>query len=176
MACAPAASAAPLGKVITAQGETGFTLQDTHGRPTRLGDFHGRVVALVFGYTQCPDYCPTTLARLAGITRLVGDSAGFVPVFVTLDPERDTLPILAAYTAAFHPDLRGLRGDLSQTAAAAHAFRVLFEKAEDGHGGYTVDHSGGIFLVDRKGALRLKEEDRLDVQDIARDIRSLLQE
>lgn len=161
---------------MAAQGELDFRLQDTHGRESRLADFRGRVVAVVFGYTHCPDYCPTTLARLAGVTRRLDNPAAFAPVFVTLDPERDTPAILGAYVNAFHPALLGLWGDLDQTSEAARRFRVLFEKVQEPDGSYSVDHSGGIFLIDRKGMLRLKEPDNLGVDDIVQDIRSLLQE
>ena len=173
---APAALAAPFGKPISSHGELDFTLQGPDERTRRLADFRGKVVAIVFGYTHCPDYCPTTLARLAGVTRQLGKPADFVPIFVTLDPERDTPSVLGAYANAFHPDMVGLRGGPTQTAEAARHFRVLFEKVQEPDGSYSVDHSGGIFLIDRQGRLRLKEPDNLSTKEMAQDIKSLLQE
>lgn len=173
---ATSALPAPFGKPMTSQGELDFSLQDTKGRQSRLADFRGRVVAVVFGYTHCPDYCPTTLARLASATRRLDNPPEFMPVFVTLDPERDTAPVLGAYVNAFHPALVGLRGDLAQTSNAARRFRVLFDKVQEPDGGYSVDHSGGIFLIDRQGNLRQKETDNLSVTEIAQDIEALLLE
>lgn len=173
---ASSALPAPFGKPITSQGEPDFRLRDAKGAERRLADFRGRVVALAFGYTQCPDYCPTTLARLAQTTRQLQNLERFVPIFVTLDPERDTPAVVADYVTAFHPGLLGLRGDLVQTGEAAKRFRVLFEKVHAPEGGYSIDHGGGIFLIDSKGVLRLKEPDNLSAEQIAQDIELLLQE
>ncbi len=164
------------GKAMTSRGELDFSLRATDGRRYRPADWRGRVLAVVFGYTHCPDYCPTTLARLAQVTRLLPAGAAFQPLFVTLDPQRDSFKVLRPYVRAFHPALLGLRGSPAQTGQIAGQFRVLFEKVQESPGDYSLDHSGGIFLVDRQGRLRLKEADSLSPEVIARDIGHLLRE
>jgi protein SCO1/2 len=134
---------------VTAKYEKAdFQLFDASGNPRSLANFRGKVVALFFGYTHCPEVCPTTLADLARVMNMLGQDADKVQVlFVTLDPERDTREVLAKYPPAFHPTFIGLSGDAEATAKTAKAFGVLYEKQQTKSGGYTLDHSAGIYLI-----------------------------
>ncbi len=123
-------------------------LNDATGKPVTLADFRGKVVVLFFGYTHCPQICPTTLADLAQVMRELGKDADRVQVlFVTLDPERDTRELLAQYPPAFHPTFKGLNGDAAATAQAAQAFGVIYQKQPNKSGGYDLDHSAGTYLI-----------------------------
>ena len=125
-----------------------FQLNDATGKPVSLADYRGKVVALFFGYTHCPQVCPTTLADLAQAMRQLGTDADKVQVlFITLDPERDTRELLAQYPPAFYPTFKGLSGDSSATAQAAHAFGVIYQKHANKNGGYDLDHSAGTYLI-----------------------------
>lgn len=125
-----------------------FHLTDAAGRPRSLADYKGKVVALFFGYTHCPDVCPTTLADMAQVMGKLGKEAEKVQVlFVTLDPERDTRELLAQYPQAFYPTFDGLSGDLQATAAAAQAFGISYRKVAGKGDSYTLDHSAGTFLI-----------------------------
>lgn len=134
-----------------------FHLTDHYGKPRSLADFRGRAVLLFFGYTRCPDVCPTTLSEAALAMKALGEDAKRVQVlFVTLDPERDTRELLAQYVPAFHPDFLGLSGDSAATAKVARDFKVFYQKQPGGTpGGYTLDHSAGSFVFDPSGRLRL---------------------
>ncbi len=152
-------------------------LTDHTGKPRRLEDFRGKAVVLFFGFTHCPDVCPTTLADAAQAMRKLGPEADRVQVlFVTVDPERDTSKVLAAYVTAFDPRFLGLSGDLEATRRAAKEFKVYFEKRpgktpED----YSIDHSAQSYVIDPQGRLRLfVRNDRL-AEDLADDLRVLLQ-
>lgn len=153
-------------------------LTDFNGKARTLSDFRGKLVLLFFGYTNCPDMCPTTLARLAETVRLLGADADRVQVlFVTVDPERDTPQLLARYVPAFHPSFLGLSGTGQQTADAAREFKVYFRAQAPGQSGfYTVDHSGPVYALDRLGRLRLFIKHEMDAPSIARDLRMLLGE
>src|SRR6266436_7019054 len=123
--------------------EYGRTLEltDQNGRARHLEDFRGKAVVLFFGFTHCPDVCPTTLADLAGVMKTLGPDADKVQVlFVTVDPERDTPEALAKYVGAFDPRFIALRGDLPATQHVAKEFKIYFEKRKQGEG-YTIDHS-----------------------------------
>ena len=134
-----------------------FELVDQHGRTRRDGDFRGRPMLVYFGYTYCPDICPTTLLTMSqgldGFADTNPDLAKeIVLVFITVDPERDTVETLAVYAPHFHEDLVALTGTAEQVAAAAKAYHVYYAKAEDGGtGDYLMDHSGFIYLMDRAG-------------------------
>lgn len=134
-----------------------FKLTDHNGQPRSLGDFKGKAVVLFFGYTQCPDVCPTTLAEIAEARQRLGpDGAKVQTVFVSVDPERDTPEVLAAYAAGFGPDVVALRGTPEQTTAAAKAFKVFFAKAPGKEpGSYSVDHTAGTYVFDAQGRVRL---------------------
>jgi len=151
-----------------------FHLTDHNGKPRSLGDFRGKVVVMFFGYTHCPDVCPTTLAGLAQTMRLLGKDANRVQVlFVTIDPERDTRELLAKFVPAFDPSFLGLYGDVQATAEAARNFRVDYQKHMT-KSGYTMDHSTFSYLIDTEGKLRLLAGDREPADWLAQDIRLLL--
>lgn len=151
-----------------------FRLTDHNGQPRSLADFKGKVVAVFFGYTQCPDVCPTTLADLAQTMKVLGEDAGKVQVlFITVDPERDNPQMLAQYVPAFHPSFLGLYGDAQVTAQVAKSFHVGYQKQVTASG-YTVDHSVGTFLVDPAGRVRLRAPLAQRADWLAEDIRLLL--
>jgi protein SCO1 len=153
-----------------------FTLTDHTGKPVTLASYRGKVVVLFFGYTQCPDVCPTTLATLAETMRILGpDAAGVQVLFVTVDPERDTKELLAQYVPAFNPSFVGLRGDAEATARTAKEFKILYQK-QPGRTPetYTVDHSAGTFVFDPQGRLRLYVSYGQGADVFAHDIRELL--
>jgi len=132
-----------------------FNLTDQNGKTRTLADFRGKVVALFFGYTHCPDVCPTTLADMAQVRRMLGKDADRVQVlFVTVDPERDKPELLAKFISAFNPSFLGLYGDEDATKQAAKAFKVVYLK-QPTTSGYNVDHSAGTFLIDKEGRVRL---------------------
>ena len=151
-----------------------FSLTDHTGKPRHLADFHGKVVTVFFGYTQCPDVCPTSLATMAEVLRLLGADAGKVQaLFITVDPERDTPQLLAQYVPAFNPSFLGLYGDLPTTAAVARDFKVFYKKQGEGPN-YTVDHSAGTFVFAPDGRLRLYVKHGESAAVIAEDIKLLL--
>jgi protein SCO1 len=151
-----------------------FKLTDNNGKQRTLEDFRGKVVALFFGYTHCPDVCPTTLAGLAQVMGMLGKDADKVQVlFVTVDPERDKPELLVKYMSAFHPSFLGLYGDAEATAQAAKAFYVTYQK-QPTTSGYNVDHSVGTFLIDSEGRVRLRAPLEQRAAWLADDIRLLL--
>ena len=134
-----------------------FELTAPDGKPRRLADFRGKAVVMFFGYTQCPDVCPTTLAALAEAMKRLGPDADRVQVlFVTIDPERDTPALLSQYVPAFDPRFLGLYGDADATARTAKEFKILYQKAPGATpASYTMDHSAGTYVFDPQGRLRL---------------------
>lgn len=151
-----------------------FKLTDHNGKPRTLADFRGKVVALFFGYTHCPDVCPTTLADLAQVMALLGKDADNVQVlFVTVDPERDKPEMLVKYMSVFHPSFLGLYGDAEATAQAAKSFSVFYQK-QPTTSGYSMDHSVGTYLIDPVGRVRLRTPLAQRPEWIADDIRLLL--
>jgi protein SCO1/2 len=153
-----------------------FTLSDHNGQQRSLGDFSGKVVAIFFGYTSCPDICPTTLSRLAEVMKALGpDAERFQVLFVSVDPERDTEARLKDFVPWFHPSFIGLRGDAAQTRAVSEEFRVFSSRREVGSQlGYVLDHSSGVYVYDPAGHLRLYVRDTASVEEIVADIRQLL--
>lgn len=153
-----------------------FALTGHDGKPRTLADFRGRFVVLFFGYTHCPDVCPTTLVDMAEAMKKLGKDAGRVQVlFVTVDPERDTPEVLAKYVPAFDPGFLGLSGDAAATQRVAKEFKIFYEKRPgSAPGAYTVDHSAQCYVLDDKGNLRLfARHDRI-AADLADDLRILL--
>jgi len=130
-----------------------FTLEDQYGKRRSLADFQGKLVLLYFGYTFCPDVCPTDLAAMAQAIRALGAEGNMLqPIFVTLDPERDTREILRNYAAAFHPRFVALRGSEEEVRHVATAYKVYFEKVRPpGSSVYLIDHMAFVFLLDRDG-------------------------
>lgn len=153
-----------------------FNLTDHHGQPRRLSDFKGKAVVLFFGYTQCPDVCPTTLAAMRDTLSLLGEDASRVQVlFATLDPARDTAAVLAQYVPMFHPSFIGLRGDEPSIAALAKDFKVFYAvQAGATPSSYTIDHSTGSYAFDPQGRLRLLLRHGELPANIATDLKSLL--
>jgi protein SCO1/2 len=148
-----------------------FHLADFNGKPRTLADFKGKVVVVFFGYTHCPVACPTTLADLAQVMRMLGKDAEKVQVlFVTVDPERDTPELLAKFIPSFDTSFLGLSGDAQATAQAAKSFGVSYEKQYYKKGGYTFLHSDSTFLIGTKGRpillSRYGQQSELLVQDI----------
>lgn len=151
-----------------------FRLTDHNGKPRTLADFRGKAVVLFFGYTHCPDVCPTTLADLAHAMRLLGKDADRVQVlFVTVDPERDKPEMLAQYVPAFHPSFLALYGDAQATTQVAKAFDVTYQKQMT-TSGYNMDHSAGTFLIDPAGRVRLLAPYAQRAEWLADDVRLLL--
>jgi protein SCO1 len=134
-----------------------LTLPDADGKPRTLSEFQGKVVIVFFGFAQCPDVCPTTLAEIADVrSKLGADGAKVQPVFVTVDPERDTPAVLKEYVKPFGGDVVALRGTLEETQAAARSFKVFFAKSPGKtEGSYSIDHTAGSFVFDTKGQVRL---------------------
>ena len=153
-----------------------LALSDTSGKPRMLTEFKGKVVVVFFGYTQCPDVCPTTLAEIAEIrTKLGADGDKLQTIFVSVDPERDTAEVLAAYVANFGRDVVALRGSLEQTRAAAKEFKVFFAKVPGkSEGSYTMDHTAGSYVFDPQGRVRLFVRHGGGVEAMASDIKQLL--
>jgi protein SCO1 len=162
--------------VTGAQFGTDFQLVDHTGQPRKLSDFHGKVVALFFGYTHCPDVCPITLAELAAAVKKLGPQGDKVQVlFVTADPERDTPEVLAQYVTAFNPAFLGLRGTPDQTGQVAKDFKVIIQKSPGADAdNYTVDHSSGTYIYDTTGKLRLYVSYGQGADVFAHDIGQLL--
>jgi len=150
-------------------------LPDVDGKPRTLADWKGKVVVVFFGYTQCPDVCPATLAEMAQVRKSLGaDGARVETVFVTIVPERDTPEILKAYTTNFGPGVTALRGTLEQTTAAAKEFKVFYAKAPGKTpGAYSMDHSAASFVFDPSGKVRLYVPYGSDPKNLAADIKLL---
>jgi protein SCO1/2 len=153
-----------------------FQLTDHTGKPRTLADFKGKVVVIFFGYTHCPDVCPTVLGEVASVAKELGkDAARMQVLFITVDPERDTPAVLSQYMPAFHPDYLGLYGDADATVRTAKEFKVFFQKQPLPGGGYTVDHSAGTYIYDMAGRLRLFAGYGQGAPKMLHDIRLLLQ-
>ena len=158
-------------------GEMGGELRLTghDGRARSLDDFRGKVVVVSFGFTHCPDVCPTALADLAAAMKLLGPDAREVQVlFVTVDPKRNTEELMRQYVPAFHPDFLGLRGDAAATTRVTKAFHVYASERAGRDGDYTVDHSAQIFVLDRQGKVRVLFSPGTPPASMASDLRVLL--
>ena len=153
-----------------------FALPDTDGRMRSIKDFAGKAVVVFFGYTQCPDVCPTTLGEIAQAKALLGaDGAKVQGVLVTVDPERDTPEILKAYVGNFGTDFVALRGTAEQTAQVAKDFKVFYKKSEGKTpGSYFMDHSAASYIYDPQGRLRLYSRYGSGPQALADDLKLLL--
>ncbi|HEX5092653.1 MAG TPA: SCO family protein [Burkholderiales bacterium] len=153
-----------------------FELTDHSGHKRTLADFRGKAVTLFFGYTHCPDMCPTTMAKLGETMKLLGGDAQRVQgLFVTVDPQRDTPQVLAQYVPAFYPTFLGLFADPETIARTAKEFKVYYHaQAPNDQGSYTVDHSGQILVFDPEGRLRLMMKPEQAPESMAHDLRALL--
>lgn len=153
-----------------------FQLTDHNGQARSLKDFAGKVVVVFFGFTQCPDACPTTMAELAEVKRRLGaDGERLQVLFVSVDPERDTLPVLKAYMANFDPSFLALRADPEPLARMAKDFKVYYKKVEGKTASsYTMDHTANSFIYDPKGRVRLYSRYGSGIDGLTSDIRQLL--
>lgn len=151
-------------------------LPDADGKTRRLDEFRGKVVVVFFGYAQCPDVCPTTLAELAAAKQLLGaDGDKLQGIFVTVDPERDSAEVLKQYVGRFDPGFIALRGNLEQTKDTAREFKVYFAKVPGSSpDSYTVDHTAGSYLFDPQGRVRLFVRYGSGAKALAEDVKLLL--
>jgi len=155
-----------------------FRLTDHNGKTRTLADFRGKAVVMFFGYTQCPDVCPTTMLEMKAVLQQLGTDAPRVQMlFVTVDPERDTRELLASYVPAFDPGFLGLYGDMETTARTAKEFRVFYQKQPGTTpGSYTVDHTAGSYVFDPQGRVRLFVRHGDGGVNLVADLRILLKQ
>jgi len=153
-----------------------FSMPDFNGKLRHLSDFKGKVVVMFFGYTQCPDVCPTTMAELANVMKQLGPSSDQVQVlFVSLDPERDTPKLLSQYVPNFDKRFLGLVGDTAATQKIAKDFKIFYEKVPGKiPGSYTIDHSAGSYVFDKEGHIRLFMRFNQGPDPIVHDLKLLL--
>jgi protein SCO1/2 len=176
LACTPADTLSFKGTDIsTADFGQPFTLTGQDGKPHSLADYQGKAVALFFGYTHCPDICPTTMLEYQQVMKLLGKDADRVQVlFVSIDPQRDTPPVLAGYVPFFDKRFMGLTGSPSQVQAVASQYKIVAQRQARKDGGYTMDHSAGSYLFDTRGQLRVYVPYGTPSADIAHDLQQLL--
>lgn len=155
-----------------------FALTDAGGKLRTLADFKGKAVVVFFGYTQCPDVCPTTMSEMAAVMKQLGPLADRVQVvFITLDPERDTPAVLAQYAPAFDKRFLALYGDSAATAKTAQEFKVVYQKVPGKQpGSYSVDHTAASFVFDPQGRVRLYVRNGQGPEPLVHDLKVLLQQ
>lgn len=153
-----------------------LALTDHNGQKRSMSDFKGKVITLFFGYTHCPDVCPTTMVDLKKTMKLLGDKADEVQViFVTVDPQRDTQAVLAQFVPSFDPRFIGLWGSLQETAETLGNFKIYYSKVPtQKQGDYTIDHSAGMYVFDKTGKIRLYLDYGQKPADIASDLKKLM--
>ena len=154
----------------------GFSLTDQNSQPRTLKDFAGKIAVVFFGFTQCPDVCPTSMSELADIKKKLGaDGAKLQGIFISVDPERDTLEVLKAYMMNFDPTFVALRPTLEQLPGVAKDFKVYYKKVEGRSAtSYSMDHSAGSYVFDTRGNLRLYNRYGNGVEGLVGDIKQLL--
>ncbi len=173
---APEAPRFRLTDVTGASFGKALELTDHNGQRRTLADFRGKVVTVFFGFTHCPDVCPTTLGEMAAVMKELGTDAGRLQVlFVTVDPERDTADVLKRYVPAFHPSFLGLTGNAEDIARTAREFKIFYQKQKLPGGSYSMDHSAGTYILDAEGRLRLFASYGVGAPALLHDIRLLLQ-
>jgi protein SCO1 len=162
--------------ITGAQYARNFALVDAQGRERTMADFQGKIVAIFFGFAQCPDVCPTALLELALVKQSLGAEGDKLQgIFITVDPERDTPEVLGTYVQAFDPSFVALRGSLEQTAAVAREFKVYYNKVPGKTpDSYTMDHSAGLYVFDTQGRVRLFARHGMGAEPLTQDIRRLL--
>lgn len=178
-ACQRAENPAPSFKAIDITGAPyarELSLPDADGKRRMLADFSGKVTVVFFGYTQCPDVCPTTLLELASVKKALGaDGARVQGIFVTIDPERDTPAVLKAYVNNFGADFVALRGSLDETKAVAQQFKVFYAKVPGKtEASYTMDHTAGSYVFDTQGRVRLFTRYGVGAEALTHDLKLLL--
>jgi protein SCO1/2 len=164
--------------ITGAEYARGLELPDADGKSRTLAEFKGRVTVVFFGYTQCPDVCPTTMAELSEVRRALGPEADKLQgVFVTVDPERDTAVVLKAYVDNFNAGFVGLRGSSEQIKQAAKEFKVFYAKVPGRTDtSYTIDHTAGAYVFDTQGRIRLFSRHGAGAKALEEDVRALLAE
>ncbi|MEO7241414.1 MAG: SCO family protein [Variovorax sp.] len=164
--------------ITGAQYATSFSLKDADGQPRTLGDYKGKVVVLFFGYAQCPDACPTTMAELSQVKQKLGADANRLQVlFVTLDPARDTPEVMKAYVGAFDPSFVALIPEPDQLPGVAKDFKVFYKKVDGPTPtSYSMDHSVGSYVYDPQGRVRLYERYGVGADAVAADVEALLKQ
>ena len=177
--CGEKTAAAPTFKSVDITGAAfarDFALTDHTGKPRTMADYKGKVVVMFFGFTQCPDVCPTTMAEMSAVMKELGPQAEQEQVlFVTVDPERDTKELLSEYVPAFDKRFVGLYGTPEQTAATAKEFKVFYAKVEGKTpGSYSIDHTAASYIFDRNGKVRLLVRHNQGPAPIVHDIKQLL--
>nr|WP_236953942.1 SCO family protein [Hydrogenophaga sp. PBC] len=174
--CSPRAPTFKSTDITGATFAQDLKLTDHTGQLRTMADFRGKAVVVFFGFTQCPDVCPTSMTTLAEVKRLMGDQGKQLQVlFITVDPERDTLPLLKEYMANFDPTFLALRPEPSELKAVADSFKIYYRKAEGATPmSYTMDHSAGKYVFDSNGVVRLFSSYGTDPAVIAEDILTLL--
>ncbi len=177
VACGPGKSSFEGVDITGADYARDFRLTDMKGQPRRLADYRGKAVVMFFGYTQCPDVCPTTMADMKQVMEILGPDADRVQVlFVTLDPERDKPALLSQYVPTFDPRFMGLYGDAEATARTAKEFKVFYQKVPGPTPtSYTLDHTAGLYVFDPSGRIRLFIRQGQRAASIAHDLKRLLQ-
>ena len=175
-ACSPEALKFKSIDITGADYVKGFALPDHNGVQRSLADFKGKAVVVFFGFTQCPDVCPTALADLAEVKRLLGPQGDKLQgIFVSVDPERDTPEVLKAYMANFDPGFLALRPSMDQLPDVAKGFKVFYKKVEGPTPtSYTIEHSAGSYVFDPQGRVRLYTRQAVGAQGLADDITLLL--
>ena len=175
-ACSPDAQKFKSIDITGADYAKGFALADHNGAQRTLADFKGKVVVVFFGFTQCPDVCPTALADLAEVKRLLGPQGDKLQgLFVSVDPERDTPEVLKAYMTNFDPGFLALRPTAEQLPEVAKAFKIFYKKVEGPTlTSYTIEHSAGSYVFDPQGRVRLYTRQAVGAQGLAEDIALLL--
>lgn len=176
-ACTPAEPSLTLKATDISSADFGqpFTLTGHDGKPHALGDYQGKAVALFFGYTHCPDICPTTMLEYQQVMKLLGKDSDRVQVlFVSIDPQRDTPQVLAGYVPFFDKRFMGLTGSAEQVAKVAAQYKIVAQRQDRADGGYTMDHSAGSYLFDTAGKLRVYVPYGTPAADIAHDLQQLL--
>jgi protein SCO1 len=175
-ACQPASDGFRTTDVTGAEFGRDFRLSDHNGKPRQLSDFRGKALVLFFGFTHCPDVCPTTLAELAAARRNLGVKGERVQVLlVTVDPKRDTPQLLSRYVTAFDSTFLGLTGSPEEIAEIAKEFKVIYQKVEGRvPADYSMDHSAGSYIFDPQGRLRLYASYGQGAEAFAHDLGRLL--
>ena len=175
-ACSPDAQKFKSIDITGADYAKGFALADHNGAQRTLADFKGKVVVVFFGFTQCPDVCPTALADLAEVKRLLGPQGDKLQgLFVSVDPERDTPEVLKAYMTNFDPGFLALRPTAEQLPEVAKAFKIFYKKVEGSTPtSYTMEHSAGSYVFDPQGRVRLYTRQAVGAQGLAEDLALLL--
>ncbi len=176
-ACTPPAPVFKANDISTVPWGGDFELSAHSGGRMKSSDLQGKVVVIFFGFTHCPDICSPTLMRLAGVIRQLDESAKDLQVlFVTVDPEHDTPEQLAGFVPKFHPSFIGLTGSVQEIEAVKREFKVAADRRQGGGAQSTIDHTGGVFIKDRRGKLRLYVRQGTTVEDMLHDVRLLLAE